>query len=113
MGGSLSFQIHGSGPLLAPITQGTLRLVDFRAGSDVLGSLDGKLDADGKRLRIDLNSALPVDRLRGYIEMAFSGDLPVFGDLDLKDMDFGPLIRAGLHLEGVTGHSSMDGHFAF
>jgi translocation and assembly module TamB len=110
LGGSLSFQLHGNGPLRAPITQGTVRLVDFRAGSDVLGSFDGKLDADGKRLRVDLNSALPTDRVRGYVELAFSGDLPVFGELDLKDMDLAPLIRAGLHLEAVTGHTSMDGH---
>ncbi len=110
LGGSLSFQLHGSGPLLAPITQGTVRLVDFRVGSDVLGSFDGKLDADGKRLRIDLNSAMPTDRVRGHVEMAFSGDLPIFGELDLKDMDLGPLVRAGLHLEAVTGHTSMDGH---
>jgi translocation and assembly module TamB len=110
LGGSLSFQLHGSGPLLAPITQGTVRLVDFRAGNDVLGSFEGKLDADGKRLRIDLNSAMPTDRVRGHVEMAFSGDLPIFGEMDLKDMDLGPLIRAGLHLEAVTGHTSMDGH---
>jgi translocation and assembly module TamB len=110
LGGSLSFQLHGSGSLLAPITQGTVRLVDFRAGNDVLGSFDGKLDADGNRLRIDLTSALPADHLHGYVEMAFSGDLPVFGELDLKEMDLGPLIRAGLHLDAVTGHTSMDGH---
>ncbi len=110
LGGALSFQLHGSGPLLAPITQGTVRIVDFRAGSDVLGSFDGKLDANGKRLRVDLNSAMPTDRVRGYVEMAFSGDLPVFGEMDLKDMDLGPLVRAGLHLDAVTGHTSMEGH---
>jgi len=110
LGGTLSFQLHGNGPLLAPITQGTLRIVDFRVASDLLGSFDGKLDSDGKRLRIDLTSALPTNRLQGYVEMAYSGDLPVFGELDLKDMDLGPLIRAGLHLQAVTGHTSMDGH---
>ena len=110
LGGSLSFQLHGNGPLLAPLTQGTVRIVDFRAGNQLLGSFDGKADADGKRLRVDLNSALPTDRVRGHVEMAFSRDLPVFGELDLKDMDLGPLVRAGLHLNAVTGHTSMDGH---
>jgi translocation and assembly module TamB len=110
LGGSLSFQLHGSGPILAPLTQGTVRIVDFRAGNELLGSFDGKLDADGKRLRVDLNSAMPTDRVRGHVELAFSGNLPVFGELDLKNMDLDPLIRAGLHLEAVTGHTSMDGH---
>jgi translocation and assembly module TamB len=110
LAGELSFQLRGSGPILAPVTQGTLRIVDLRAGDDVLGSFGGKLDADGKKVRVELNSALPADRLKGYIEMSFSGDLPIYGEVDVKDIDPSPLIRAGLHLNGVTGHSSMDGH---
>jgi len=110
LGGALSFQMKGSGPLLAPVTQGTIRIVDFRAGDDVLGSFGGKLDADGKQLRVELNSALPENRLKGSVELAFSGDLPIYGELDVKDFDATPLIRAGLHLSGVSGHSGMDGH---
>lgn len=110
LAGELSFQLRGSGPLLAPVTQGTLRIVDLRAGDEVLGSFGGKLDADGKRMRVDLNSALPTDRLKGYLQLSFTGDLPIYGEVDVKDMDPDPLIRAGLHLNGITGHSSMDGH---
>lgn len=110
LGGELSFQLKGSGPLRAPVTQGTLRIVNLLAAHDDLGSFEGKLDADGKRVRVELSSALPADRLRGHVEMAFSGDLPLYGELDVKEMDPDPLIRAGMHLEGITGHSSMDGH---
>ncbi|MFZ0818572.1 MAG: translocation/assembly module TamB domain-containing protein [Candidatus Acidiferrales bacterium] len=110
LGGTLSFQLRGNGPILAPAAQGTMRLVDLRAGQDVLGSFEGKLDSDGKRVRIELSSALPADRLRGFVELGFTGNLPIFGELDVKDMAPDPLIRAGLHLEGLTGHSSMDGH---
>ncbi len=108
--GALSFQLHGSGPILAPVAQGTMRLVDLRAGRDVLGSFDGKLDSDGKRVRVELSSALPADRLRGFVELGLTGNMPIFGELDVKDMSPDPLIRAGLHLEELTGHSSMDGH---
>lgn len=110
LAGELSFQLHGSGPLLALVAQGSIRLVDFRAGDEVLGSFEGKVDSDGKRLRVDLNSALPADRLRGHVELAFTGDLPIFGEVDVKDMNPDPLIRASMHIGGVTGHSSMDGH---
>ncbi len=110
LGGTLSFQLRGSGPILAPVAQGTMRLVDFRAGRDVLGSFDGKLDSDGKRVRVELSSALPADRLRGFVELGFTGNMPIFGEVDVKDMSPDPLIRAGLRIEGLTGHSSMDGH---
>ncbi|HEV3218264.1 MAG TPA: translocation/assembly module TamB domain-containing protein [Candidatus Acidoferrales bacterium] len=110
LAGTLSFQLRGSGPILAPVAQGTVRLVDFRAGQDVLGSFDGKLDSDGKRARVELNSAQPVDRLRGFVELGFTGQMPIYGELDVKDMAPDPLIRAGLHIEGLTGRSSMDGH---
>jgi translocation and assembly module TamB len=110
LGGTLSFQLHGSGPILAPVAQGTMRLVDLRAGQDLLGSFEGKLDSDGKKVRVELSSALPADRLRGFVELGFTGNLPIYGELDVKDMAPDPLIRSGLHMEGLTGHSSMDGH---
>jgi len=113
LGGQLSFQLHGSGPLLAPKAQGTIRVVDFRAGKEILGSYDGKLDADCRRLRLDLASALPADRVKGWLELQLSGDFPLSGEVETHQIDLDPLIEAGLHLEAVTGHSSMDGHFKF
>jgi translocation and assembly module TamB len=110
LAGALSFQIHGSGPLVAPVAQGSIRLVDLRVGQDVLGSFEGKLDSDGKRVRVELSSALPADQLRGFVELGFTGDMPIFGELDVKDFAPDTFIRTGLHLQGLTGHSSMDGH---
>jgi translocation and assembly module TamB len=110
LAGTLSFLVHGSGPIFAPVAQGTVRFVDFRAGQDVLGSFEGKINSDGKKVRVELSSALPADRLHGFVELAFAGNLPIYGELDVKDMSPDPLIRAGLHLEGITGRSSMDGH---
>ncbi len=112
LGGELSFQIHGSGPLLAPLAQGTIRLVDFRAGHDNLGSFEGKLIADGKHGRVDLSSAPPAATIDGFVEVAFAGNLPIHGELDVHGLDPDSVIRAGLHLEGLTGHSNVDGHFS-
>jgi translocation and assembly module TamB len=110
LSGALSFQVHGSGPLRAPVAQGTIRLVELHIGQDDLGSFEGKLDSDGRRVRIELNSALPADRLRGFVELGYTGNMPIFGELDVKDFAPDTFIRAGLHLQGLTGHSSMDGH---
>jgi len=110
IGGQLNFQLHGSGPIFAPSTQGSIRLVDLRTGSEVLGSFEAKVNADGKRLRLDLSSALPEDRLQGFVELGFSGDLPLNGELNIRAMDLDPLIQVALHLNALTGHSSVDGH---
>jgi translocation and assembly module TamB len=110
LGGHLSFQLHGTGPLLSPNVDGSIRIVDLRAGNEVLGSFDGKLNSDGRRLRLDVSSALPVDRLRGWVELGLSGNFPVTGELDANQLDIDPLIEAGLHLNALTGHSSMSGH---
>ena len=39
-----------------------------------------------------------------------SGDYPVTGRMDLKQFDIDPFITAGLRLQGLTGHSSIDGN---
>ena len=110
LSGSLNFQLKGSGPILTPKVAGTLRLVDLRAGNEDLGSFDAKLNSDGAKMRLDVSSALPPDRLRGWVELGLSGNFPLTGELDSKGLDIDPLIEAGLHLDALTGHSSMDAH---
>ena len=111
LGGQLHFQLRGDGPLFAPQLQGTLRLVDLRVGKEALGSFDGKLDSDGRRLRLELNSAMSAGRLQGKLEVALAGDYPIAGDLTIQGMDLDPLIQTGFHLAALTGHSSVDGRF--
>jgi translocation and assembly module TamB len=110
LGGQLSFQLHGTGSLLAPAIDGSIRLVDLRAGNEVLGSFEGKLNSNGQRVRLDISSALPADRLHGWVELGLSGNLPLTGELDANQLDIDPLIEAGLHLNALTGHSSMNAH---
>ncbi len=110
LSGALSFQLKGSGPILTPKVDGTLRVVDLTAGKESLGSFEAKLNSDGNKMRLDLSSALPADRLRGWIEMTLSGNFPLTGELDTHALDIDPLIEAGLHLDALTGHSSMDAH---
>jgi len=111
LGGQLSFQISGKGPLRAPVSQGTLRLVDLRVGKEVLGSFDGKLHSDGRRVHVDVNSAMSTGRLQGRLDMTLGGDYPLDGEATVERFDLDPFLQAGLHLTALTGHSSVDGRF--
>ena len=113
LGGQLSFQVSGRGPLTAPAAKGSLRLVDLRVGGEVLGSLESKLTSDGRMLVLELGSAMPVGSLRGRIELGLSGDYPIHGDLTTIALDLDPFLRAALRLEALSGHSSVDGEFRF
>ena len=111
LGGQLHFQISGKGPLLAPVSQGSLRVVDLRVGSEVLGSFEGKLNSDGRQVRLDINSAMSTGSLQGKLALTLGGDYPIQGELTLQAIDLDPFIQTALRLRALTGHSSVDGHF--
>ena len=112
VGGRVNLQVRGQGPLLAPEVHGTLRLVDFKVNSEVIGSFDGKLDSDGRRLSASIESALSAGRLAAKVDMNLSGDYPLTGEVTAEQIDFDPVIIYALHLTGLTGHSNVDGHMA-
>jgi translocation and assembly module TamB len=109
VGGELFFQIRGKGPLLALVSQGTVRLVDLRAGGEVIGSFEGKLDSDGRRVHMDLRSAMAAGRLEGKLDLTLGGDYPVQANVAIERLDLDPLLSTALHLKALTGHSSVDG----
>jgi translocation and assembly module TamB len=111
LGGQLSFHLSGKGPLRAPSAQGTLRLVDLRVGREVLGSFEGRLDSDGRQVQMELSSAMSTGRLQGKLALTLSGDYPLQGDVTVKEIDLDPFLQVALHLEALTGHSSVDGRF--
>jgi translocation and assembly module TamB len=111
MGGELNFQLKGKGPLLGLVSQGTLRLVDLRAGNEVIGSFEGKLDSDGRRVSLELRSAMNTGRLEGKVNVTLGGDYPIQADLSFEKLDLDPFLTASLRLRALTGHSSVDGRF--
>ncbi len=111
VGGRLSFQLNGQGPLLAPKLEGSLRLVDLQLGSDVIGSFDGRLDSDGRQLTLQLDSAMSAGALKGQVEVALSGDYPIAGQISITQLDLDSLISSVLRLTALTGHSRVDGEF--
>lgn len=111
LGGQLSFQLSGSGPLRAPTSQGTLRLADLRAGQDTLGSIEGTLRSDGRRVHADLNSSMATGKLTGKLDLTLSDDYPVLGEVTAEGIDLDAFIVNALRLKALTGHSRVDGRF--
>ncbi len=111
LGGELSFQLRGRGPLRAPQGTGSVRIVNLTVGEDVLGSLQANLSADGERLDMALESALPTGRIVGRLAMTLSGDYPIQGDLTVEGVDLDAFIETAFHLGELTGDSRVDGRF--
>lgn len=111
IGGNLNFQIKGEGPLRAPAVTGSLRLIDLRVGKEVLGSFDAKLDSDGNRVRMKLDSAMAAGHIAGTVELGLGTEMPLQGDVTLAGIDLDPFIQAALGTGGLTGHSKVDGRF--
>lgn len=112
VGGDFSFTLKGSGPIHAPSAQGDLRLANLQFGGETQGAFEGHLVADGKNATVTIVSHLARGKLDGRVTAGLSSDLPVSGKFDVAQFDLDPFIIAGLHLNQLTGHSSVDGTIA-
>lgn len=111
VGGKLSFQVNGEGALTSPRMQGSLRLVDLRLGSDVVGSFDGRLNSDGTRLTLQVDSAMSTGSLHGRLQVGLNDDYPITGSGSIAQLDLNALISSALHLSALTGKSQVNGQF--
>jgi translocation and assembly module TamB len=111
--GQMSFDLRGNGSLLAPVAQGSLRVVALRLGTEEEGDFRGQVSSDGRTASLSLESDSPQPALQGRVTLGLSGDLPVSGKLTLVRFDLDPFIVSGLHLSHITSHSSADGVFTF
>lgn len=113
IGGQMSFQLKGDGPLRAPQIDGNLRLVNLRLGTDVWGSFQSRITSDGKQLALTVDSDAATGEVHGRTQVTLGGDYPVTGQVTLRQVDLDAFISAALHLESQTGHSSVDGEFTW
>src|SRR5690242_4534772 len=112
VGGNISFHLSGQGPLFAPRLDGSLRLVDLKLRNEVIGSFDAKVQSDGSKLALQVDSAIPAGELHGNVNVAFAGAYPLSGQVTVSKIDLDPLIVSALHLSGLTGHSQIVGQFS-
>ena len=111
VGGSVNFHLSGQGPLFAPKLDGSLRLVDLKLRNEVIGSFDAKVQSDGSKLGLRVDSAISTGELHGNVDMSFTGAYPLSGQVTVSQLDLDPLIVSALHLSGLTGHSQVTGRF--
>src|SRR4030095_6922138 len=78
--GQLTFRLKASGPYLAPAVEGTMRVVDFRVGEEVIGSFDGDLRSDGQVAKLELHSAMTDGGLSGGYSLGLGDPHPLRGD---------------------------------
>jgi translocation and assembly module TamB len=110
--GQFGFTLKGSGPIRAPSAEGDLQLAGLQVGAETQGAFHGHIVSDGQNATITLTSDLARGKLDGQLTAGLSGDIPISGKFNLAGFDLDSLIIAGLHLDNLTGHSSIDGTIA-
>jgi translocation and assembly module TamB len=107
--GQLTFHVKASGPVDAPTGDGTVRVVDFRVGQEVIGSFDGELHSDGQVAKLELHSAMIGGGLSGGYSLGLADPYPLSGKVSLKNIALDPFLLTALHLERLSGHGTADG----
>ena len=110
--GQLTFHVNASGPVDAPIGDGTVRVVDFRVGQEVIGSFDGDLHSDGKIAKLDLHSAMTGGGISGGYSLGLSDPYPLSGKIVLQNIELDPFLFTALRMERISGHGTADGEIA-
>ena len=112
--GRVTFEAKAEGPILSPRGSGTFHLAALHVGEDVLGDFDVRATADGRLLAVDAFSTMPRGGgVGGHAEVTLAGALPVSGNLNVQDVSLDTFLKVALHINNLTGHSSVTGSFAF
>lgn len=109
LAGQLTFRLKASGPYNAPTGEGTMRVVDFRVGQEVIGSFDGELHSDGQTAKLELHSAMTGGGLSGGYTLGLTDPYPLSGKVSLQNIVLDPFLITALHLDRISGHGTADG----
>jgi translocation and assembly module TamB len=109
LSGQISLRLKSSGPILQPQAQGNFRVVDLQVGTEVIGSFEADLNADGKTARLKLSSAMSEGAIGGNITLGLSEPYPLNGKVSIKNMNLDPYLVSALHLHQFNGHGTADG----
>ncbi len=112
VGGQASFKLKLDGPIGSPSGEGTLRIVDLRVGQVIIGSFDCILNSDGQAARFALSSAMSTGEMSGRITIQLTGEYPISGKVQIRNIDLDPFLLASLHLEKFNGHAKADGEIS-
>jgi translocation and assembly module TamB len=107
--GQITFRLKSSGTVTKPVAEGTFRLVDLRVGSELIGSLDGELNSDGKEARLKMKSAMSSGAVSGSITLGLLEPMPIDGAVTIQNIKLDPYLLSALHLDKFAGHGIADG----
>lgn len=107
--GQISFRMKTSGPPLRPQADGNFRVVDLQMGTEVIGSFEGDLHADGQTMQLKLTSAMSTGAIGGDITLGLTDPMPLNGTISIKNINLDPYLLSALHLEKFSGHGTADG----
>ena len=109
LAGQISFRLKSSGPVRQPQASGSFRVVDLQVGSEVIGSFEAGLEADGSTAQVKLTSAMSEGAIGGQVTLGLLAPYPVDGKVSIKHMNLDPYLESALHLEKFSGHGTADG----
>src|SRR6267143_2858527 len=109
VGGQVSFKLKASGPVMAPLGEGTFRVVDLRVGQEVIGSFEGNLTSDGRTAHLELGSAMTMGEISGGGTVGLADPYPLSGKISIKNINLDPFLQTALHLGKFEGHADADG----
>jgi translocation and assembly module TamB len=107
--GQLTFRVKASGPYKSLTGDGSIRVVDFRVGQEIIGSFDGDLHSDGRVAKLELHSAMTNGGLSGGYTLGLTDPYPLNGKVSMQNIALDPFLLAALHLQRITGHGTADG----
>ncbi|HTB91393.1 MAG TPA: translocation/assembly module TamB domain-containing protein [Candidatus Sulfotelmatobacter sp.] len=111
--GQMSFRLKSSGPIRAPLAEGSFRVVDLQVGTEVIGSFGGDLESDGKLAQLKLNSAMSEGAITGGITLGLGDPQPLDGKISVRNINLDPFLLSALHLGKFKGHGVADGEITF
>ncbi|MGB9431553.1 MAG: translocation/assembly module TamB domain-containing protein [Candidatus Acidiferrum sp.] len=109
LAGQLSFRLKSSGPVRHPQVNGSLRVVDLVVGTEVIGSFEGDLNADGRAAKLKLSSAMSEGAIGGEISLGLEEPFPLDGKVSIRNINLDPYLVSALHLQNFSGHGTADG----
>jgi translocation and assembly module TamB len=109
LSGQISFRMKSNGPVKQPQANGTFRVVDLQVGTEVIGSFEGDLNADGRTAQLKLSSAMSEGAIGGEISLGLLEPYPLDGKVSIKNINLDPYLMSALHLEKFNGHGNADG----
>jgi translocation and assembly module TamB len=107
--GQVSFRLKSSGPARQPQANGSFRVVDLQVGTEVIGSFEGDLNADGRTAQLKLSSAMSEGAIGGDVTLGLLEPYPVDGTVSIKNINLDPYLMSALHLQKFDGHGTADG----